>query len=185
MSAGVTARRARQMYEEAMPKPEYVQAMKSSSSRRRYRAQRMHDSRFAGFCRLRTLESAVPSSTGSKVLLVEDSKFLRLANERVLTKAGYEVCTAEDGEAALRLANEKRPDVILLDMMLPKLSGPEVLRALKKDPLTTSIPVIVLTSLSQKNEEKLLGEGAEAYFEKSSLDLDKIPIGWLRQSRRY
>jgi twitching motility two-component system response regulator PilH len=115
----------------------------------------------------------VSAAAGSKVLLVEDSKFLRLANERVLTKAGYEVCTAEDGEAALHLANEKHPDVILLDMLLPKVSGPDVLRALKKDPATSSIPVIVLTSLSQKNEEKLLAEGAAAYFEKSTLDLDK------------
>ena len=108
-----------------------------------------------------------------KVLLVEDSKFMRIANERVLTKAGYEVICAADGEEAVRLANEKQPDVILLDMLLPKLGGPEVLRALKNTAATAAIPVIVLTSLSQKNEEKLLGEGAEAYFEKATLDLDK------------
>jgi CheY-like chemotaxis protein len=108
-----------------------------------------------------------------KVLLVEDSKFLRMTSERSLIKAGYEVSTAADGEEALRMANEKLPDVILLDMLLPKLSGPDVLRALKKSPATAPIPVIVLTSLPQKNEEKLLEEGAEAYFEKSALDLDK------------
>ncbi|MGA2355049.1 MAG: response regulator [Terriglobales bacterium] len=109
----------------------------------------------------------------SKVLLVEDSKFLRLANERALSKAGFEVSTAADGEEALKVANDKRPDIILLDMMLPKISGTEVLRALKGNPATMDIPVIVLTSLSQMNEEKLLGAGAAAYFEKSSLDLDK------------
>ncbi len=113
------------------------------------------------------------SGSNSKVLLVEDSKFLRLANERVLTKAGYEVSTAADGEEALRVAHEKLPDVILLDMLLPKLSGPEVLRKLKESPATSAIPVIVLTSLSQKNEHKLVQEGAAAYFEKSALDLDK------------
>jgi CheY-like chemotaxis protein len=114
----------------------------------------------------------VPASN-AKVLLVDDSKFLRMANERALSKAGYEVSTAGDGEEALRVANDQLPDVILLDMMLPKLSGTEVLKALKASPATRDIPVIVLTSLSQKNEEKLLNEGAAAYFEKSTLDLDK------------
>ena len=109
----------------------------------------------------------------SKVLLVEDSKFLRMANERALSKAGFEVSTAADGEEALKVAGDKLPDIILLDMLLPKLSGPDVLKALKANPATRGIPVIVLTSLSQKNEEKLLHEGAAAYFEKSTLELDK------------
>jgi len=109
----------------------------------------------------------------AKVLLVDDSKFLRMANERALSKAGFEVSTAADGEEALQVVNDKLPDIILLDMMLPKISGPEVLRALKANPATMDIPVIVLTSLSQRNEEKLLSEGAAAYFEKSTLGLDK------------
>ena len=109
----------------------------------------------------------------TKVLLVEDSKFLRMANERALSKAGFEVSTAADGEEALKVAGDKLPDIILLDMLLPKLSGPDVLKALKANPATRGIPVIVLTSLSQKNEEKLLHEGAAAYFEKSTLELDK------------
>jgi DNA-binding response OmpR family regulator len=109
----------------------------------------------------------------SKVLLVEDSKFLRMANECALCKAGYQVSTAGDGEEALRVANDQLPDIILLDMMLPKISGPDVLKALKANPATMDIPVIVLTSLSQKNEERLLHEGAAAYFEKSTLELDK------------
>jgi CheY-like chemotaxis protein len=109
----------------------------------------------------------------SKVLLVDDSKFLRMANERALSKAGFQVSTAADGEEALQVANNQLPDIILLDMMLPKLTGPEVLKALKGNPATMAIPVIVLTSLSQRNEEKLLHEGAAAYFEKSTLELDK------------
>jgi len=109
----------------------------------------------------------------AKVLLVDDSKFLRMANECALCRAGYEVCTASDGEEALRVANDQLPDIILLDMMLPRISGTEVLKALKANPATLDIPVIVLTSLSQKNEEKLLSEGATAYFEKSSLGLDQ------------
>lgn len=109
----------------------------------------------------------------SKVLLVEDSKFLRVATERALSNAGFEVSTAEDGEKALRMANAGLPDIILLDMMLPKISGPDVLKALKESSATRDIPVIVLSSLSQKNEEKLLSEGAAAYFEKSALELGK------------
>jgi CheY-like chemotaxis protein len=108
-----------------------------------------------------------------RVLLVEDSKFLRMANEHVLSRAGYDVSSAADGEQALKLANEKLPDIILLDMLIPKISGPEVLRALKDNPATQHIPVIVLSSLSQKNEEKLLIDGAAAYLEKSALELDK------------
>jgi CheY-like chemotaxis protein len=109
----------------------------------------------------------------AKVLLVDDSKFFRMANEHALSKAGFEVSTAADGEEALQVVNDKLPDIILLDMMLPKISGPDVLRALKANPATMDIPVIVLTSLSQRNEEKLLSEGAAAYLEKSTLELDK------------
>ncbi len=106
------------------------------------------------------------------ILLVEDSKFLRLANERSLSKAGYKVVSAGDGDEALRIAREMKPDLILLDMMLPKMSGPDVLKALKKDPLTSSVPVVVLSSLPQCNELTLKGAGAAAYFQKSRLDLD-------------
>ena len=109
------------------------------------------------------------TDSNPKVLLVDDSKFLRMVTERTLSKAGFEVITAADGEEALQVANDKLPDIILLDMMLPKISGQDVLRALKANPATTHIPVIVLTSLSQKNEEKLISEGAVAYFEKSTL----------------
>jgi len=67
----------------------------------------------------------------TKILLVEDSKFLRLASERALTRAGYEVFGAMDGDEALLLAREKMPDLVLLDMLLPKMSGLDVLKALK------------------------------------------------------
>jgi CheY-like chemotaxis protein len=108
-----------------------------------------------------------------KVLIVEDSRFLRLATERALVRAGHVVITASDGEEGLRRAQESKPDLMVLDMLLPKLSGPDVLRALRQDPTTASIPVMVLTSLPQTNEQKLLGEGATAYFAKSELMLDK------------
>jgi two-component system cell cycle response regulator DivK len=107
------------------------------------------------------------------VLLIDDSKFLRRANELSLTKAGHQIVTASDGEEGLRLAGEKKPDVIVLDMMLPKLGGADLLQLLKGDPHTAEIPVIVLSSLPQKNELKLMAAGAAAYLEKSSLALDQ------------
>jgi len=103
------------------------------------------------------------------ILLVEDSKFLRIATERALSKAGYSVICAGDGEEAISQAITKLPNLVLLDMLLPKLSGPEVLHALKKNAATAHIPVLVLSSLSQKNEEKLIQEGAAAFLEKGSL----------------
>jgi CheY-like chemotaxis protein len=103
------------------------------------------------------------------ILLVEDSKFLRVATERILTKAGYQVICAGDGDEALALAGSRLPDLIVLDMLLPKLSGPEVLRSLKKNDLTAHIPVVVLSSLSQNNGPKLVQEGADAFIEKGSL----------------
>jgi CheY-like chemotaxis protein len=110
-----------------------------------------------------------------KVLLVEDSKFLRISTERALTKAGYEVVCAGDGDEALRLAREHLPALVLLDMMLPKLSGPEVLKALKQDPATAGIAVMVLTSLSPKNAKALEKDGAAGFFEKSDLMLGSGP----------
>jgi CheY-like chemotaxis protein len=104
------------------------------------------------------------------ILLVEDSKFLRMANSRALAKAGFRVVTANDGEEALRVAIDGRPDLILLDMLLPKMGGVEVLRALRKHPRTTATPIVVMTGLAKSNESKLMLEGADGFFEKSKLD---------------
>ena len=108
-----------------------------------------------------------------KILLVEDSKFLRLATGRALARAGYEMTFAGDGDEALLMAVESLPDLILLDMMLPKMSGPDVLKALKKEPATAAIPVVVLTGLSQANAERLRGDGDFAFLAKADLALDQ------------
>ena len=84
-----------------------------------------------------------------KVLLIEDSKFQRTANGRALIRAGYDVVYAADGDEGLGAARENIPDLILLDMMLPKMSGLDVLRALNADVLVKHIPVIVLSGLGQ------------------------------------
>lgn len=110
-----------------------------------------------------------------QILLAEDSKFLRTAVEQALTTAGYEVMSAGDGEQALKLAREHRPDLILLDIMLPRMSGPDVLKVLKKDPATALIPVMILTSLSHKNAKQLEKDGASGFLEKSDSMLGKGP----------
>ena len=110
----------------------------------------------------------------TKILLIDESKFLRLATERALARAaGYQVCIAIDGEDALKIAREEKPDVILLDMLLPKMTGPDVLKALKKDPATAGIAVVALTSLSQKNAVHLPQDGACAFLDMAALGLDK------------
>jgi CheY-like chemotaxis protein len=115
-----------------------------------------------------------------KILLAEDSGFMRIAMERVLAKAGHNVIPVEDGQRAVCVARESVPDLVLLDMMLPKLTGPEVLEALKQDPTTKHIPVIVLTSLSQKNEAKLLQAGAAAFLMKSDKLFEDCSRGLLQ-----
>jgi CheY-like chemotaxis protein len=115
------------------------------------------------------LEEDVAGMT--KILLVDDSKFLRLATERALSRAGYQVSTAMDGEEALKIAREENPDVILLDM-LPKMTGPDVLKALKSDPATERIAVVAFTGLSQKNAIRLEQDGACAFLDKAALGLD-------------
>jgi CheY-like chemotaxis protein len=120
-----------------------------------------------------------------KILLVEDNKLTRMAGERSLAKAGYTVVSAKDGEEALEIAGHDIPDLVLLDMMLPKLSGPEVLRQLKLNPATAHVPVIVLTGLSQKNEARLLEDGAAAFVEKTAvLDEPRVLLSAIRHVLR-
>jgi CheY-like chemotaxis protein len=120
-----------------------------------------------------------------KILLVEDNKLTRTAYERSLARTGYHVISAQDGEEALQAAGKENPDLVLLDMMLPKLSGPEVLQRLKSNPETAAIPVIVLTGLSQKNEARLVEDGAAAFVEKNAaLDKPEILLSAIRQALR-
>jgi len=86
-------------------------------------------------------------------------------------EAGFSVVDVGDGEAALQLARSSKPDLIILDLLLPKMGGELLLRSLKQDSTTASIPVIIVSSLPQSNAERLKDEGAIAYIEKSKLDL--------------
>ena len=93
----------------------------------------------------------------NKVLIVDDDVDLLILLKLELSAWGYSVFTATSGEAGLRFAKEKHPDVIVLDIMLPGLSGGEVAETLKTDPATKDIPVIFLTCLYSKGEEAALG----------------------------
>ena len=107
--------------------------------------------------------------------MVEDGSFLRLGIQRALARAGYSVVTAADGEAGIEAARKSQPDLILLDLLLPKIGGQDVLKTLKKDPATASISVVVLTGLSQRNAERLQADGALAFLEKSDRGIEKGP----------
>jgi DNA-binding response OmpR family regulator len=110
-----------------------------------------------------------------RVLLAEDDRFLRKAAETALKRQGFTVLAAMDGEEALRVARGDRPDLILLDLIMPKLQGFEVLRTLKEDAATSGIPVIVLSNLGQESDVKqAMDLGAVAYFVKANLSLQDL-----------
>jgi diguanylate cyclase (GGDEF)-like protein len=110
----------------------------------------------------------------ARILLAEDSRFLRRATELILTKSGYEVISAADGAETLNIARTASPNLIILDLMMPKMNGIEVLASLKQDPNTSAIPVVILSGLSRKNGSRLLKAGAAAYYEKTKLIPDAL-----------
>jgi len=109
------------------------------------------------------------------ILLIEDEQLLQKTLGDVLGNEGYKIINALDGEIGLRLAKEKKPDLILLDIILPKLNGFDVLKKLREDPETKWIPVIVLTNLEQtKDIEKALSLGASAYLVKNNYTMAEV-----------
>ena len=104
----------------------------------------------------------------SKILVVEDDKFLREMISRKLDKEGYEVIQAVDGEKGEEKAKSEKPDIILLDLILPGIDGFEVLERIKKDPEVAGIPIIILSNLGQKSEvERGLSLGAVDFLIKA------------------
>ena len=102
-----------------------------------------------------------------RILLVEDEKNISMLVEARLQHAGYEVLIATNGQEALETAQRERPDLIILDLMLPKLNGYEVCTMLKQDTRYQKIPIIMFTAKAQEKDEKLgLECGADAYIRK-------------------
>jgi DNA-binding response OmpR family regulator len=105
---------------------------------------------------------------GIHVLLVEDDSFLSNIYKTKFEMEGFKVTPAEDGAAGLDMAKKKQPDIILLDILLPKMDGFTVLEKLKADSATADIPVILLTNLGQKDDvDKGLQLGAVDYLIKA------------------
>lgn len=110
-----------------------------------------------------------------KILIAEDDKFLLNAYRVKFTKAGFDIQIATDGEEALVILKTFRPDVILLDLVMPKKDGFAVLQTVKADPALKNIPVIVASNLGQKEDiERAKSLGAIDYIIKSDILLDNL-----------
>jgi two-component system cell cycle response regulator DivK len=105
--------------------------------------------------------------TQPTVLYVEDNEYNRKIVRQMLKRTTYRLREATDGEAALAMVRQERPDLILMDVQLPKLSGLEVTRALREDPSTVDVPIIVVTSFALSgDDQKAMAAGASAYLAK-------------------
>jgi len=101
------------------------------------------------------------------VLYVEDNEYNRKIVRHLLSRTSYRLREAADGEAALGMVREERPDLILMDVQLPKMSGLEVTRALRGDPVTAEVPIIVVTSFALSgDDQRAMAAGASAYIAK-------------------
>ncbi|MBM3257957.1 MAG: response regulator [Candidatus Nealsonbacteria bacterium] len=110
-----------------------------------------------------------------KILFIEDESTLQKTLGEVLTNEGYQVVSALDGELGLRTAKKEKPDLILLDLILPKMNGFDVLKNIKKDAEIKDIPIIVLTNLeSMEDIQKALELGAATYLVKANYSLEEV-----------
>lgn len=110
-----------------------------------------------------------------RILLVEDDRFLRRACEVSLRQRGFTVATAGDGVEALRQAREERPDLILLDLLMPRMTGTEVLKQLRSEAATKEIPVLILSNSSREQDmEAIRTLGVAGYFVKANLSLQEL-----------
>lgn|SRR5882724_1493454 len=110
-----------------------------------------------------------------KIVVVEDEELLLKGLNIILLSADFDVISASDGEAGEKAIKQNLPDCVLLDIMLPKKTGFEVLEALRKDPKTKHIPVIILSNMGQSAEvKKGLALGAQDYFIKAETNLDAV-----------
>ena len=114
-------------------------------------------------------------TTGGRILLVEDDRFLRRAAEASLRQRGFAVTVAADGEEALAKVRAEIPDLILLDLLMPKLTGIEVLRALRAEEATKKIRVLILSNSSREQDLEAIKELAVTdYLVKANLSLQEL-----------
>lgn len=109
------------------------------------------------------------------ILFIEDEFAVQKTFGEVLTKEGYEVIQALDGEVGLKMAKAKKPDLILLDLVLPKVHGFDVLKQLKENKETKEIPVIVLTHMESIGDvDRAVELGATTYLVKAQYTLEEL-----------
>ncbi|MBI4215609.1 MAG: response regulator [Parcubacteria group bacterium] len=110
-----------------------------------------------------------------KILVAEDDRFLSKIYYTKLSTEGYDVSVASDGEEAVRKTESELPELILLDMVMPKKNGFEVLQDIKANEKTKDIPVIILSNLGQEEDVKRgLGLGANDYLVKTNLSIQEV-----------
>jgi CheY-like chemotaxis protein len=111
----------------------------------------------------------------AKVLIVEDDQLIQRMYQKIFTFEKFDVTIAIDGEEGLEKARTLKPTIILLDVMMPKMNGMEVLERLKADPDTKHIPVVMLSNLAGENDvESALAKGAVKYIIKSEYDPKQV-----------
>jgi DNA-binding response OmpR family regulator len=121
------------------------------------------------------LVAPVAASQKASILIVEDDPLLVKMYTTKFNKEGFEVSTAQDGEEGLTVAASKKIDFMIVDVMMPRLSGIDMLARLRQDPKYQAIPVIVLTNLTQKEEAvKLQGLGVKEYLVKANLTPSEV-----------
>ena len=109
------------------------------------------------------------------IVLAEDDSFLTKVYGSLLKETGYEVTIVRDGDAALKAMNKRKTDLLLLDILMPKKDGFDVLKEMKESKKLKSIPVIVLSSLEQESDVKTAMElGAKDYFTKSDTEIETL-----------
>lgn len=110
-----------------------------------------------------------------KIAIIEDDDFLRSLAVGKLEKAGYQMLAAGNGEEGLKLVQTQKPDLVILDLMLPTMSGFDVLASMKKDPSLANIKVIVFSNLGDEADIKKCNElGARDYLIKANFTLDEL-----------
>ncbi|PIR06357.1 response regulator [Candidatus Jorgensenbacteria bacterium CG_4_8_14_3_um_filter_38_10] len=120
-------------------------------------------------------------SEQKNILLVEDELLLSNILKSRLEKEGFKVFQARDGEMALKFLRETKPDIILLDIILPKISGFEILEELQKNPELQSAPVAIISNLGQESDiQKGRSLGAINYFVKAQVTIDEL-VGKIRE----
>ncbi len=113
---------------------------------------------------------------GKKILIVEDIPMNRRLIRDILTYHGYEIIEAENGEEAVRIAREQKPDLIIMDLQMPVMNGLDAIKILKSDPATKDIKVIAVTSFAMAGDrEKVLAAGFDEYISKP-LNTRELPV---------